>query len=233
MLASCWLMACTDTESPSLRSVLGELARADASYGFLFDAEPPDGVELKLSLHEPGSNDTCQLYPIDASARKSSAAERGFWYIAVNIKRVGEGEYPVVSAPSERAQASVEVIRVEGQRKAERYRALEGSIQVLDPIEYTTHSSVQVAIRAEFPEHQPEAECEDRGDENGSSASCTCRHDDGRTTHCDAEGQSNCCLPDKGVPTIAFAAELEAVHCPGMCGFAAPDLARYCYADRE
>mgnify|MGYP003429202560 CR=1 FL=1 len=233
----CWLLsgACGGTSATSDQPDAGpstwRLPRnAGAIFSPAFQAAPPAGKFLRLSVHEQSTEQACRLYQTDFEGSGTLA------FIRLTTNRYQNGRYNVVEqlTPRDDPQVQVKVIESRAGIKVRTFSAIEGTLELsalpetLD--DWRTGRELRGSLRAGFAaDPVVTSECTRSLDRqsNRVEAECHCRTHSGRETICTPESEGTCCVSEG--PAVKFhELSIAAVPCSFLCAWTQPDLAALC-----
>jgi hypothetical protein len=231
LLAGCGSTSHPAKSGPDWRTELGHMQQANAIFSLSYAAEPPQGTQLRIALHQDDTATACGFY---ASADGADASN--FWYLGVALNHTTVGDYgivPELSTTGEVKQASVRLVHVLEGKKAAKFGATEGAVQLkqspADLEEWKSGTTLTAIIDVGFPA-SPSTEVECRGNQSlttgETSTECTCSDEAGVLSICTSPDGNGCCYGSG--PSVRLKVDMTAQQCGFMCVATDASLSRYC-----
>jgi hypothetical protein len=213
------------------RTALARMQQANAIFSLSYAAEPPQGTQLRMALHQDDAATACALY---ASADGADAAD--FWYLGVALNHTAAGDYgivPELSTTDDVNQASVRLVHVLDGKKTAKFAATAGAVQIkqspADLAEWAADGSLTGVIDVGFPD-APSTEVECRGNQSlttgETSTECTCSDESGVLSICTSPDGKGCCKASGS--SVRLKRDVAAAQCGFMCTATDSSLFRYC-----
>ncbi len=235
---TCTVNCCKDTD-PTLQEGLAAVKNGLPIFSYRFINEPPDGMLLKIDIHEKKNKSPCKLYAIDGDV----AGAAPFWFLILRTGSAIPGIYDIIPFWDEtenRDKAQALLSYAEDGIHMSRYEAIGGSIEIITAPQSIGEWNAAIPLKAKvtvlFPKKamltvECNGACMDvDGEAVNCYETCICEDPNGNRRTCELTtlGVDTCCLDLTG-ETIEYLAEFTAEPCPEMCDWlAGQSQGRYC-----
>lgn len=211
-------------------------------FSFRFIDKPPDGIVLKIDIHQRSISAPCDLYKLNSDISKVAP----LWYVMIRMGSTQPGVYevnPLWDESKENSDKALVLLSyVSSSDSAERYEAIGGSIEL-----ETAPGSIEdwnngVGLIAEldviFPKNairtvECEGACMDiDGGASNCRGSCVCEDINGHRTTCEHNDiKTKTCCFSSDEETITLKMTIDAEPCPEMCDWIVDysELGGYCF----
>ncbi len=230
---------CDKTNQKTIEDGVGAVKDGTSVFSFRFIDEPPDGILLKIDIHQPSISEPCNLYKPNGDISNILP----FWFVMIRTGSTKPGAYKVIpfwdESDENRNMAQVLLNYVSNVDSADRYEAIGGSIEIetapQNIEEWNNGVGVVAKLNALFPKNalrtvECNGACMDvDGGASNCSGSCICEDINGHRTTCEHNNfETQTCCVSSDEETIALQMTLNSQPCSDMCDWI-DNLGSYCF----